>query len=1194
MPRRQYVADLERAQLGVLPSYIHDLNTGDDDGMFEFVFTTLNEPQIAVKVTAMIPDVSDYPKSHSYTLFCDDNAPSHICKAIQEIPGTNHKTVLELLEMTSIALFKAASGQDGDTQMPDSQDDNEWVSEEDSDADDVYSSDHEAFDEDFRRTTLHGETQAIMRHIDKKALQAIRTRIRSDLAAAKLAGFRIGHFGGLLDGQMALVVVSILVSKLGISEEAMQAWQIVPTDYLTLLIKYPVGYISNEDLQSLDPHQLKQSMRMRVCMGKSYKPSLQDTIKAFTIVDKPDSVISTALPASQDQAEGFATRETFISKPLMGLLEERLTPILRYRSMGLTWNGAEKFYNDISSGGASGMENAPAAIYFEPEATNSSLPDIVNGDQYADKCVKQYSFPLLAMQFMLRHFVRCTEFCLVCHRHLATDLEAIKPYVCDNPLCLYQYMTLGFGPSIEHEILAQPFVVDLLISFCYSSAQGQRLRDYPDGLALMVPPLDVSASVAFVESSSSQIINQPEATSVAARKVAPATTYHVRVDLACCEMIFDDASSACPLRKGNWIVLKLKDSAEVEQHCRISDVTYYPIININEPIPCAHQVSIVIPTPNVLASEFVTAVTTTPDKSPNYKAASFQVYDQDFEQYSGAEKCQTICTLLDTLPDVRSMQKFLNKPGSADLKRWVHRISPPALSLLRWIIASNRACIMQVDGHDADNSTAENLHSKSSLFSNSEDRVHGMEDYMQFRFAMGAPDKEQRFIDEVRKTTQRLRLKYPTLFAWHGSPLQNWHTIIREGLHFKDTFHGRAHGHGVYHAKDANTSTGYAGMRGRSGASERIIGWQNSVLNIKSALALNEVVNAPSEFISQFPYYVVAQLDWIQTRFLFVSCQPTAGSHLRLEDNKAPVNHHPQDPAATPTGMNGREIIIPASAIRPKSNDKRKLTFADSPVKKLRLNSNRSMPFPTEPNPSDDSDCASIVTLDEDVAIFREDEDEIPAGSTEDKTDFVPGSLVWANLPVMPPPTYAISATTKRLMKELKELRKVQDSTPLGDLGWYLDTDKIENPYQWIVELHSFHLLDKNLPLVQDMKKKNIKSIILEVRFNKDFPYTPPYIRVVRPRFVGFNQGGGGHIVLGGAMCMELLTNSGWSSVSSMESVLMQVRLAITSDPPAKIDMYTKSDYGVAEAAEGYERACRTHGWAVPPGFREMALFGGN
>jgi ubiquitin-conjugating enzyme E2 Q len=78
---------------------------------------------------------------------------------------------------------------------------------------------------------------------------------------------------------------------------------------------------------------------------------------------------------------------------------------------------------------------------------------------------------------------------------------------------------------------------------------------------------------------------------------------------------------------------------------------------------------------------------------------------------------------------------------------------------------------------------------------------------------------------------------------------------------------------------------------------------------------------------------------------------------------------------------------------------------------------------------------------------------------------------------------------------------------------------------------------------------------------------------------------------------MELLTNSGWSPVMSMESVLLQVRLAMCSYEPkparlqsavtlqsarlgrmnSGVSMYAHDMYGVQEAIEAYLRAARTH-----------------
>lgn len=134
-------------------------------------------------------------------------------------------------------------------------------------------------------------------------------------------------------------------------------------------------------------------------------------------------------------------------------------------------------------------------------------------------------------------------------------------------------------------------------------------------------------------------------------------------------------------------------------------------------------------------------------------------------------------------------------------------------------------------------------------------------------------------------------------------------------------------------------------------------------------------------------------------------------------------------------------------------------------------------------------------------------------------TDYVPGTLDYSTLPMLAQPAWATSSATKRLMKDFSELLKVQNKEAPHELGWHVDDDKIENMYQWIVELHSF---DATLPLATDMKAKNLKSIVLELRFGKDYPMSPPFVRVIRPRFLPFQQGGGGHVTAGGAMCMAV------------------------------------------------------------------------
>ena len=173
----------------------------------------------------------------------------------------------------------------------------------------------------------------------------------------------------------------------------------------------------------------------------------------------------------------------------------------------------------------------------------------------------------------------------------------------------------------------------------------------------------------------------------------------------------------------------------------------------------------------------------------------------------------------------------------------------------------------------------------------------------------------------------------------------------------------------------------------------------------------------------------------------------------------------------------------------------------------------------------------------------------------------------------------------------------MQEQTPPDELGWYIDPQLINNPYQWIVELHSFEL---SLPLGQDLQKAGLQSVILEMRFPQDFPMSPPFVRVIRPRFLEFNAGGGGHVTMGGALCMELLTGSGWLPTFSIENVLLSIRLALCSvDPkPARLAMSGSwlgsssvrgGDYSVQEAVAAYIRACRAHGWEVPKDFEAMA-----
>jgi len=167
---------------------------------------------------------------------------------------------------------------------------------------------------------------------------------------------------------------------------------------------------------------------------------------------------------------------------------------------------------------------------------------------------------------------------------------------------------------------------------------------------------------------------------------------------------------------------------------------------------------------------------------------------------------------------------------------------------------------------------------------------------------------------------------------------------------------------------------------------------------------------------------------------------------------------------------------------------------------------------------------------------------------------------------------------------------KEQDAAAsLKELGWYMPSEFNEdNLFQWIVEMHSF---DPDLPIARDLAAKKLNSVIFEIRFPSTFPHAPPFFRILKPRFLPFIRGGGGHVTGGGSICMDLLTADGWSPSYSIPAVLMQIKLAISNlDPrPARLDpSHWNMPYQMREALEGYLRAATTHGWKFPDGLQKL------
>lgn len=157
--------------------------------------------------------------------------------------------------------------------------------------------------------------------------------------------------------------------------------------------------------------------------------------------------------------------------------------------------------------------------------------------------------------------------------------------------------------------------------------------------------------------------------------------------------------------------------------------------------------------------------------------------------------------------------------------------------LLSWLLSENRAALLKMPP---------NLH------------IPQMNTSHQYMMTAGTdPERAAKF--------KQWRKEYGSYFAFHGSGIENWHSILRQGLlncsGTKLMTTGQAYGPGIYLAPDSSTSMGYA----RTGSA-----WSKSRFGDSSSLiclAIAEVVKHPEAPQTPNPYYVIRNHEFAAARF---------------------------------------------------------------------------------------------------------------------------------------------------------------------------------------------------------------------------------------------------------------------------------------------------------------------------------------
>lgn len=122
------------------------------------------------------------------------------------------------------------------------------------------------------------------------------------------------------------------------------------------------------------------------------------------------------------------------------------------------------------------------------------------------------------------------------------------------------------------------------------------------------------------------------------------------------------------------------------------------------------------------------------------------------------------------------------------------------------------------------------------------------------------------------------------------------------------------------------------------------------------------------------------------------------------------------------------------------------------------------------------------------------------------------------------------SGGKRRLAQDLYRIMN-QDTQ---EAGFCIEPSSEDTMDRWKIRLFQF---DNDSNLAKDMMVLGLDSVELEMSFPDQYPFEPPFVRVVRPRFkkqTGF--------VMNGALCMELLTKDGWNPINDIESVIVSIR----------------------------------------------------
>eukprot|EP01043_Picozoa_sp_COSAG02_P050805 COSAG02_NODE_5269_length_4483_cov_9.829332_1_plen_1006_part_00 len=515
------------------------------------------------------------------------------------------------------------------------------------------------------------------------------------------------------------------------------------------------------------------------------------------------------------------------------------------------------------------------------EALKEAIAESQSGPRCAFMHTEAREIELARTNHLLRlaRFVRqqlelSSQYCLVCHA--PTAVKGIKPFVCASPLCLHQWQELSLGANPEVEVEQNPEVVDLMLSLFYQYAVSNEATS-DDGLL-------------------------PTWQNIKGWVPCSGTLRSSAADADIIEG--SDTRFRAQLLKGDFIRVTpvASDGRRLaEQTRKVKVVETDSSLKLEEPFSCVleHATFHRIRESDEALWDVGYAAANIIDGTPMRIWCS-----QD--RPSSLPSTSVPTGQMGGMPAVSTMREWVI--NGDNLKCKLDQIDGRLYSLLRWVLCSMRGHLRYVEP-------------------TSGEIIPQLKQFKQFVLLCSKPETEATFQELAKQTEVR--------YAFHGSPVCNWHSILRNGLNFKKTSNGRAYGNGIYMATDSGVSMGYCARGHRAitstsqnrpgaaafarcklvdssftpaaGANAGFTGWiARSMFQANfSCMAVCEVIYRPGEFVSTSPHWVIDKQEWVVTRYLCVETRDG-------EESK------PKPPAASVArykSLYGQGVSVPAASL---------------------------------------------------------------------------------------------------------------------------------------------------------------------------------------------------------------------------------------------------------------------------------------